>query len=223
MTDPRTIKIQISPTLSSESIATTSRSPSPIASSLTTTSTLITQVPASIQILKETALPPTSRVAHSVTAHLPSQNTYTMSPVPAINNMQSSTSPLAIISTPSTVTARSKNINKTEMSQVEITEAKKHNARVSKTPVKQDLRSETISLFKGSKYRVSKIKLLEIYTPLPALYTVKLAELFFGKETIDYAAKASKTDALDLLDQNKMKDFISKYQVNLNIKKFLKT
>lgn len=86
-----------------------------------------------------------------------------------------------------------------------------HGAPKQKTVPKELAKGQTIPLYKGCKYRVSKTELLNIYTPHIALYSVRLAELLFGKETLDSVAKASKTNALDMLDSDKLAAFISKF------------
>uniref|UniRef100_A0A336LHW6 CSON002390 protein n=2 Tax=Culicoides sonorensis TaxID=179676 RepID=A0A336LHW6_CULSO len=67
---------------------------------------------------------------------------------------------------------------------------------------KKQSESDLIALHKGCNIKVSKTKLLEIYTPHPALYTIRLAQIVFGKETLSAVSKESVGRAIDLLDQD---------------------
>lgn len=69
---------------------------------------------------------------------------------------------------------------------------------------------DLIPLHKGCPIKVSKTKLLEIYTEHPALYTIRLAGMVFGKETLSAVSKESEDHAIDLLDQNILNSLISK-------------
>lgn len=69
---------------------------------------------------------------------------------------------------------------------------------------------DLIALHKGCPIKVSKTKLLEIYTEHPALYTIRLAGIVFGKETLSAVSKESEDHAIDLLDQNILNSLISK-------------
>ncbi|XP_063705175.1 modifier of mdg4-like isoform X4 [Culicoides brevitarsis] len=74
-------------------------------------------------------------------------------------------------------------------------------------PKKSD--SDLIALHKGCKIKVSRSKLLQIYTEHPALYTTRLAEMVFGKETLLAVSKQQKDgNAIDLLDQNTLNSII---------------
>lgn len=70
--------------------------------------------------------------------------------------------------------------------------------------------SDLIPLHKGCRIKVSKTKLLEIYTEHPALYTIRLAGIVFGKETLSAVSKESEDSAIDLLDQNVLDSLIRK-------------
>lgn len=70
--------------------------------------------------------------------------------------------------------------------------------------------SDLIPLHKGCRIKVSKTELLEIYTEHPALYTIRLAGIVFGKETLSAVSKESESNAIDLLDQNVLNSLISK-------------
>lgn len=69
---------------------------------------------------------------------------------------------------------------------------------------------DEIPLHKGCNIFINKSQLLEIYTPHPALYTIRLAEIVFGRETLSTASKDSLDNALDLLDQNVLGSVIGK-------------
>lgn len=67
-----------------------------------------------------------------------------------------------------------------------------------------------IALHKGSVYKVPKKDLMTIYSPHPAIYTFRLAELVFGKENLVSISKDQYDTQINLLDQDKLESFISK-------------
>lgn len=97
--------------------------------------------------------------------------------------------------------------NKVTPSPTKITIVKKE-----KTTSDPDL----IPLHKGCPIKVSKKKLLEIYTEHPALYTIRLATIVFGKETLSAVSKESEHHAIDLLDKNILNSLISKYYTSVS-------
>lgn len=68
--------------------------------------------------------------------------------------------------------------------------------------------SDLIPLHAGSHIKISKTKLLEIYTEHPALYTIRLATIVFGKEKLSAVSKESQSHAIDLLDQDILNSLI---------------
>lgn len=123
--------------------------------------------------------------------------------------------PLSLVTTPRTTTPSQCTATPTVMSSTAITvtssEIKMTDTKTKVTSPKEAATTgDLVPLVKGCKHRVSKQKLVSIYTPHPALYTVRLAELVFGKETLDHAAKSSRSNPTAFLDQSKLESFVSK-------------
>lgn len=114
--------------------------------------------------------------------------------------------------TPSTDVAPSHSSNRGNKSEKDTEHREKlvmQHKRFSSRKIKKFEESDTIPLHKGSAYRVSKTDLIRIYTSQPAVYTVRLADLVFGKDTLASVSKVSCDGAINLLDQNKMESFVS--------------
>lgn len=84
-----------------------------------------------------------------------------------------------------------------------ILSADQNNKNVSKS-------EEQIPLHTGSKVFVSKLDLIRIYTPAPAIYTARLADLLFGTEVLQRTTMYSKyQSSLDVLDPVRVASLIS--------------
>lgn len=81
-----------------------------------------------------------------------------------------------------------------------------------KEPIRKEA-SDSIPLFAGCKYMVKKSDLKRIYSPKPALYTVRLTEILFNKKELQesYLGRMSHSgDDLKELDPDRVAAISSK-------------